>query len=53
MSFNKKDNKKNRGHKESMAKMERKTLNIETFSWYLPNYSQVWFRMGPADSNFL
>ena len=31
MSFNKKDNKKNRGQKESMAKMERKTLNIGIF----------------------
>ena len=52
-SFNKKVKKKNRGYKESMEKMERKALNIGNFSRYLGNCSQVWFKIGPADSNFL
>ena len=53
VSFNRKDNKKNRGHKESRAKLERKTLNVGHFSQYVDNCSQVWFRMGLDDSNFL
>ena len=53
MSFNKKDNEKNREQKGSRAKMERKTLNIGNFSHYLDNCSQVWFTMGLNDSNFL
>ena len=53
MSFNKKDNEKNRVHKESRAEMERKTSNIGNFSQYLDNCSQLWFRMGLDDSNYL
>ena len=53
VSFNKKDNEKNRVHKESRAEMERKTSNIGNFSQYLDNCSQLWFRTGLDDSNYL
>ena len=53
MSLSKKDNEKNRGHKEDRAKMERKILTIWNFSQYLDNCNQVWFRIGLDDSKFL
>ena len=52
MSINKKDQ-KNRGHKESRERVEKKTLNVGHFSQYLDNCSEIWFRMGLDDSNFL
>ena len=48
-----KKDKKNRGHKESREIIERKTLNVGHFSQYLDNCSEVCFRMGLDDSNFL
>ena len=52
VSFNKND-KKNRRHKACRAKMEIKTLNARQFFTVLDNCSQVWFRKGLDDSNFL
>ena len=33
--------------------MERQALNIGSFLQYLDDFSQVWFRLCLADSNFL